>query len=114
MKTILSAISFFLVLSFYACSTEPETPPKFRVHNQRTTDASLQVKTSGGNTININNVKPGTFSEYQAVAKGQVDVTVTIQGESGDFKASFIADNNKSFTIVVFNTTTPTVGIISP
>ncbi|HEY9784533.1 MAG TPA: hypothetical protein V6D17_03955 [Candidatus Obscuribacterales bacterium] len=72
------------------------------------------MKTSGGNTININNVKPGTTSAYQEVATGQVDITVTIQGENGSFTASFVAGINSSYTIVVANTTPPSVSVISP
>jgi len=95
-----------------ACSTDPEdVPPKFRVQNERGTNASLQVKTSGGNTININNVQPGQTTEYQEVAEGVVQVTVTIQGETGDFKGSFDAQKNRLFTVAVANTTPPAVRI---
>ena len=94
------------------CSTDPEdVPPKFRVHNERSTNASLQVKTSGGNTININNVQSGQTTEYQEVAEGIVQVTVTIQGETGDFKGSFDAQKNRLFTVAVANTTPPAVRI---
>jgi len=114
MKYLISLFAIFLMMSVVACSTDPENPPKFRVRNDRATDASLQVKTSGGNTININNVAPGTTSAYQEVATGQVDITVTIQGQSGQYTAGFLAQINQSYTVVVANTTPPSINVISP
>ena len=104
----------FLATTLIACSGDDDTPPTFRVRNDRATDASMQVKTSGGNTININNVKPGVTTAYQGVAPGQVDITVDIQGESGQYTASFVAAANQSFTVVVANTTPPTISVVSP
>ena len=114
MKYLISLFAIYLMMSVVACSTDPENPPKFRIRNDRATDANLQVKTSGGNTININNVKPGTTSDYQEVATGQVDITVTIQGQSGQYTASFLAQINQSYTVVVANTTPPSINVISP
>ncbi|MCU0412092.1 MAG: hypothetical protein MUF82_06140 [Bacteroidetes bacterium] len=114
MKTISTILIIALLAVIGGCSSDPDAPPRFRVKNDRSTDASLKVQTSGGNTININNVAPGTTSAYQDVAPGQVDVTVTIQGEQGDFTASWVASTNQSYTIVVANTTPPTVGIVIP
>ena len=114
MKPFILILAAWLVVVLGSCSKSDPSPPQFRVQNNRTTNASLQVKTSGGSTININNVAPGTTSNYQQVATGQVDITVQIQGESGDFTATFMALNDKSFTIVVANTTPPTVTVVSP
>lgn len=114
MKVLFSVLVILIAFSLSGCSNDPDAPPKFRVQNLRLTDASLQVKTSGGNTININNVKPGSVSAYQEVAEGVVEITVSIQNEPGDFKASFVAVNNKTFTIVVNNTTPPAVVVVNP
>jgi len=111
-KFILSLLTVSLLAVAAGCSTDPEdSPPKFRVSNERTTNASLQVKTSGGNTININNVTPGQITEFSEVAEGVVDVTVTIQGETNAIMGSFMAEKNRSFTVVVANTTPPTLRI---
>ncbi len=113
MKRILFIlVGLSMVWGLFGC--DPEKPPKFRVKNDRGADASLQVKTSGGNTININNVKPGTLSAYQDVAAGKTDITVDIQGETGSFTGSFVAATNSSYTVVVANTTPPTVNVVSP
>jgi len=52
--------------------------PRARITNNGTQKASVQVKTSGGNTININNVDPGTSSDYASYAPGQVTFTITV------------------------------------
>ncbi len=89
--------------------------PRFRVQNTCKTDAILQIKTSGGNTININNVAPGTISAYQEVAPGIVEVTIMIQGDSNNpYIGTFVAVYNQTFTIVVKQTTPPSVTVVSP
>lgn len=103
------------VLTLSGCSADPEVGPRFRVRNDRATDADLQVKTSGGSTININGVMPNTTSEYREVATGQVDITAVVKGPTGgSFTASFIAAVNSSYTVVVANTTPASVNIVSP
>ena len=52
--------------------------PRARITNNGSQKASVQVKTSGGNTININNVDPGTSSDYASYAPGTVTFTITI------------------------------------
>ena len=102
-----------LLVGILSCGKDP-SPPQFRVKNDRASKASLQVKTSAGNTVNINNVEPGSTSVYQQVAAGQVDITVQITGVSGDYTSTFNAQNDQTFTIVVANTTPPTVNVVSP
>ena len=60
------------------CNKCKDEDPRARVTNNGTQPASVQVKTSGGNTININNVAPGTSSEYQGYAPGEVEFTITV------------------------------------
>ena len=52
--------------------------PRARITNNGTQKASVQVKTSGGNTVNINNVDPGTSSDYSNYSPGQVTFTITV------------------------------------
>ncbi len=109
---LILGVAFALALS--GCAADPEVGPRFRVRNDRATDADLQVKTSGGSTININNVTPNTTSEYQEVATGRVDITATMKGETVSFTANFIAAVNSNYTVVVANTTPASVNIVSP
>lgn len=52
--------------------------PSARIINNGTKKASVQIKTSGGNTININNVDPGISSSYASYAAGTTTFTITV------------------------------------
>ncbi len=97
----------FLVITFIACSSEP---PSFRVKNERTNKVNVQIKTVN-NTINLNDVQPGTATNYQEVAEGKVEITAGIQNEVIVPTASFNAEKDNNYTIVIVNTTPPTIRI---
>ena len=78
-----------------------ETDPKFRVRNERSDKANVQFQTSGGNTININEVTAGLTTEYQIVAEGNTIVTAVVQKESVSPSITFFAEKDKRFTIVI-------------
>ena len=65
-------------ISMNSCKKCKNEDPRARVTNNGTKDASVQIKTSGGNTENINNVSPGTSSEYRNYAPGLVTFTVSV------------------------------------
>jgi hypothetical protein len=71
-------IGLFLVLSISSCKKCKGEDPRARIINNGTKKASVQIKTSGGNTVNINNIEPGTSSEYSSYAPGQVTFVVTV------------------------------------
>lgn len=52
--------------------------PSARILNNGTTAASVQIKTSDGNTVNINNVDPKTASAYASYAAGEITFTITV------------------------------------
>ena len=104
-------ISLILVVALTMFGCSGDAPPFFRIRNERSTKASMQVKTSNGNTININNIEPGSTSEYQASTEGLIEITVIIQGESVVPTASFNAVNNGRYTIVILAGTTPALRI---
>ena len=80
MKNIL----FLLLIShifFTACSDECEKEnPTVVLVNNGLTKADIQIKTSGGNTENINNILPGESSEKRSFATGRIEFTIAIQG----------------------------------
>ena len=80
MKKILLVIFIGLVL-FSACgdNCDKENPTVVLVNNGLT-KADIQIKTSGGNTENINNIQPGASSEKRNFAPGEIEFTITIQG----------------------------------
>ena len=108
MKNVFKFLSIlFLFITFVACSDDP---PSFRVKNERTTKANVQIKTVA-NTENINDVQPGTLTNYKEVAEGKVDVSAEIQNETDEPVNTFNAENNNKYTIVIANTTPPTIRI---
>ena len=62
-KFILRLLIGISVIALGGCGS-PEDP-QFRISNQRATKANLQVQTSGGNTININDVQPSQTTAFR-------------------------------------------------
>jgi len=106
---MLGIFSILFLLTITGCGTEAD--PEFRVTNQRVDKANVQVKTSGGNTININDVIQGQLTDYQSTAEGTIIVTAVIQNEPITPTITFTAKKDKSYTIVVVTGNTPTLRI---
>ncbi len=87
-----------LLLSLAACSSDS---PQFRVRNDRVDKANVQIQTSGGNTININDVGTGQTTAYQSVNEGKIDATAVIQNESVSPTISFSGEMDERYTIVI-------------
>ena len=88
MKNLVAIIFIGLfAITMNSCKKCKDEDPRARIINNGTQKASVQIKTSGGNTVNINNVDPGTSSEYSSYAKGQVTFTITVK--SVDYVKSF-------------------------
>lgn len=56
--------------------------PRARIINNGTAKADVQVQTTGGNTININNVLPSTSSSYSGFAAGTSTFTINVGKET--------------------------------
>ncbi len=63
------------------CSNED---PRARITNNGTDKASVQIKTSNGNTENINGIEKGQSSVWASYAAGNIEFTVAIQGVPDD------------------------------
>ena|SRR6185436_16422481 len=74
------ALTLFFVFAGMACKKCKDENPRTRIINNGTQKADVQVKTSGGNTININNVQPGTASSYDSYAPGEITFTINVAG----------------------------------
>ena len=81
MKKFVILIPLFLALSFIStgCGCDGENPGVILTNNG-TGKADIQIKTSGGNTENINNIQPGTSSASRTFAPGDIEFTIAIQG----------------------------------
>ncbi|MDZ4667131.1 MAG: hypothetical protein SGJ00_04520 [bacterium] len=91
MKNIKFLIAIALVglfaIKISSCKKCKDEDPRARIINNGTQKASVQIKTSGGNTVNINNIDPGTSSDYSSYAPGQVTFTIIVS--SNDYVKIF-------------------------
>jgi hypothetical protein len=67
-----------LVLSLSNCKKCKDEDPRAKIINNASQKASVQIQTTGGNTVNMNNVQPGTSSEFSSYAQGDVMFTVSV------------------------------------
>lgn len=98
-KILIGIFSLLLLIALSSCSDD--TDPKFRIYNERTDKANIQLQTSGGNTININDVEPGQTTAYQIASTGNITATAVIQNESISPTLTFFADNDERYSVVI-------------
>jgi hypothetical protein len=96
---IIGILSLAFIIAIIGCSEEED--PKFRIRNDRADKANVQIQTTGGNTININDVEAGQTTAFQTAAQGNVTATTVIQNESVSPAVSFYAEKGTRYTIVI-------------
>ena len=62
MKIAALLISLFICFLIVGCDSYDSENPSVLLVNNGTGKADIQIKTSGGNTENMNNIEPGTSS----------------------------------------------------
>ena len=97
-----------LLIGLSGCSSDP---PSARVLNERTGKANIQLKFQDGNTININDVAGATATNYQDINTGTCVATASLQSESVAPTASFNAEEDMNYTVVVVNSTPPSLRV---
>ncbi len=107
---LITLITAGLLLAVVGCSSDEENP-QFRVRNERSDKANVQLKTTGGSTININDVTAGQTTTYQSASAGTFVVTAVIQNESVSPTVSFSGGKDKLFTVVILAGNIPTLRI---
>lgn len=75
---LLIAVVTIAMVSFNSCKKCKGEDPRARIVNNGTKTADVQIKTSGGNTVNINGVGAGTTSEYKSYEAGDVTFTISV------------------------------------
>jgi hypothetical protein len=100
--------TLLLLVGLSGCSSDP---PSMRIFNERASKANLQIKPDAGNTFNINDVAGGTGTAYQDISAGGYAATATIQNETVSPEVHFVASENNNYTIVVVNSTPPTLRV---
>jgi hypothetical protein len=108
-KMLIRIFSLLFLITLASCGTEAD--PEFRIRNQRSTKANVQVQTTGGNTININDVNMGQVTAYQSTAEGIIIVTAVIQNESISPTVTFTARKDKQYTIVILTGDIPSLRV---
>lgn len=102
----------FILLSVFLLATAcSEEPPSIRVRNQRTTKANVQFKFGTSNTVNINDVAAGQTTSFKEVSEGYCVANAEIQGESVSPAIGFTVVNDKNYTLVVLEGTTPSLKV---
>ena len=77
----LSVIILIMTVLFFSCSdTCDGENPIVQLFNNGTGKADIQIKTSGGNTENINNIQPEMYSEKRSFNPGEIEFTIAIHG----------------------------------
>jgi hypothetical protein len=110
MKNLLVVILSVTIL-FGLISCSDDTNPNIRIRNERADKTNVQLQTTGGNTININDVIAGQTTEYRTVAEGNVTATAVIQSVSVSPSVTFFAAMNTRYTIVILSGTIPSLRV---
>jgi hypothetical protein len=106
---LLSFLLGLLTVSLNSCKKKcKNNPPQARIINNGSTVASVQIKTSDGNTVNINNVAPGTSSDYASYAPGDIKFTITVNKSDyiqnvsvgSCYLYDIAIDNNNNITVI--------------
>lgn len=77
-KILLTLSISILLLALSGCKKCKNEDPRARIINNGSQKASVQIKTSGGNTENLNNVQPGSVSDFTSYAEGNVEFTISV------------------------------------
>jgi hypothetical protein len=91
-----------IAITLNCCKKKCKTdPPEARIINNSGSVANVQIKTSNGNTVNINNVAAGTSSDYASYAAGDIVFTITVN--KIDYIETVSASSCYSYDIAIDN-----------
>ena len=102
MKVLLLMLAVSLV-GFTSCKKCKGEDPTARVVNNGSQGVSVHIATSGGNTININNIDPGQSSNFESYAAGTVTFTITVGngGTSVDYTSTVPMEECFQYDIIL-------------
>ena len=101
MKIAALLIALFICFSIVGCDSCDGENPSVLLANNGTGKADIQIKTSGGNTENINNIEPGTSSERRTFARGDIEFTISIQGVQDDIVYVLQTEFCNDYTVTI-------------
>ena len=109
--TFVLITAIFLASNLIACKKKCKNePPQARIINNSASKASVQIKTSNGSTVNINNVDPGTSSPYVAYSAGEITFTLSVNGK--EYKKVEVLGNCYYYDIAIDNNFNVTTAVI--
>ena len=79
---IITILVGLLAIQMSSCKKCKGEDPSARVINNGATKASVQIKTSEGSTVNINNIDPGNSSAYASYSAGEITFTITVNNSN--------------------------------
>lgn len=107
-KTIsLLIISFSIVFTCCSDNCDGENPI-VQLFNNGTGKADIQIKTSGGNTENINNIEPGFYSGKRSFSPGEIEFTIAINGVDDPIEYFLIINFCTEYLILINDDNTVT------
>jgi len=106
-------LSVLLTTLISVASCGSDDPTQFRLYNAAANTADVQIKTSDGNTVNINGVAVGVTTAYQTVAVGNIDLTANVKNDPTPATASFPAEKGRTYTIKISGSP-PVLTVTSP
>lgn len=102
MKSLIILILLTFTFSQIGCSDSCENEnPSVVLVNNGTGKADIQIKTSGGNTENINNIEPGMSSEKRTFAPGNIEFTIAIQGINKNIVYTLTTSYCTEYTVII-------------
>jgi hypothetical protein len=100
MKLLMVIITISLSFIIIGCGCDGEDP-SVMLTNNGTGKADIQIKTSGGNTENVNNIQPGTSSARRNFNPGNIEFTINIQGVNDPVVYVLQASTCYDYTVTV-------------
>lgn len=104
MKKAIILIGLALItLGLSSCKKCNGEDPRARIINNGTESVSVHIETSGGNTININNIDAGQSSDFETYAPGDVDFTISVGtgNNTTDYEISVSMEECFEYDIIV-------------
>ncbi len=108
MKKIALLISCGICLFIIGCANCDGENPSVLLTNKGTDKASIQIKTSGGNTENINNIGTGSSSERRTFAPGNIEFTISVSGVNDPIVYVLKASSCYDYTVTINSDNTVT------
>lgn len=96
--TILLVLCTIFCLS--SCSECNNENPRARVTNFDIEEVSLQIKTTGGNTQNLNNIESNKSSEFKSYPPGEITFIIT-QKNNEKIETSFEVDFCTDYEVIL-------------